>query len=78
MATKAAAKAKRDSEEAELKAAAAARQAAEEVAREEVEATMNEFASSIPEPSEQSPLQPMALVVVNAQQPIQTTPPAKR
>ena len=75
LATEAAAKAKRDAEEAELKAAAA-RQAAEEAAREEVEATRNEFASSIPEPSEQSPLQPMALVVVNAPQPIQTTPPA--
>jgi len=77
LAREAAAKAKRDAEEAELKAAAA-REAAEAAAREEVEATRNEFASSVPEPSEEAALEPMALAVINAPEPIQTTPPAKR
>ena len=68
LAREAAAKAKRDAEEAELKAAAA---------REEVEATRNEFASSVPEPSEEAALEPMALAVINAPEPIQTTPQQK-
>ena len=76
LAREAAAKAKRDAQEAELKAAAA-REAAEAAAREEVEATRNEFASSVPEPSEEAPLEPMALAVINTLEPIQTTPSKK-
>ena len=76
LAREAAAKAKREAEEAELKAAAA-REAAEAATREEVEATRNEFASSVPEPSEEAALEPMALAVINAPEPIQTTPQQK-
>jgi len=83
LAREAAAKAKREAKGVEMKAAAA-REAAEAASREEVEATRNDFASSVPEPSEKAaaseqepPLEPMALAVINAPEPIQTTPQQK-
>ena len=83
MAREAAAKAKREAEEAEMKAAAAreaAQQAAREAAQAEREAA-EQAASAAQEERESSAdqiLEPMALAVVHATDPIQQTTPAKR
>jgi len=79
LAREAAAKAKREAEEAELKAATV-REAAEAAAREEIEATKNEFVAHVPAAREaaEPPVTPLALALVHAPKPIKATPPAKR